>query len=149
MAQPTQPVAPPPTLNDHPAGSRRHLLGRMLTAGLAVPFVAGLVAMLRHEQTASAPPAVVIPPDVSVGLSVLDAVIVSRTATGDVRVFSSRCTHLGCHIDRIVGDEAVCPCHGSRYRADGTVSAGPATRPLRPLRIDADPATGGWIARAS
>lgn len=125
------------------------MLGRLLAIGLAVPFLGGLVAMLRREQAASVPATVLIPPDTSVGLSVLDAVIVSRASNGTIRVFSSRCTHLGCHIDRIVGDEAVCPCHGSRYRADGTVSAGPATRPLKPFRLEPDPVSGGWIARAS
>jgi Rieske Fe-S protein len=116
---------------------------------LAVPFLGGLVAMLRREQAAGVPATVLIPPDVSVGLSVLEAAIVNRSSDGSIRVFSSRCTHLGCHIDRIVGDEAVCPCHGSRYRADGTVSAGPATRPLKPFRLEPDPVSGGWIARAS
>ena len=125
------------------------MLGRMLALGLALPFLGGLVAMLRREQAASVPATVLIPPDVSVGLSVLESVIVNRSSDGTLRVFSSRCTHLGCHIDRIVGDEAVCPCHGSRYRADGTVAAGPATRPLRPFRLEPDPASGGWIARAS
>ena len=33
--------------------------------------------------------------------------------------------------------------------ADGTVAAGPATRALTPLALEPDPATGGWIARAS
>jgi Rieske Fe-S protein len=129
--------------------SRRAVVRRILAIGLAIPFVGGLIAMLRREQVASVPAMVLIPPDVSVGLSVLDAVIVHRAEAGSIHVFSSRCTHLGCRIDRIAGDEAVCPCHGSRYRADGSVSAGPATRPLRPLRIEPDPASGGWIARAS
>jgi nitrite reductase/ring-hydroxylating ferredoxin subunit len=129
--------------------SRRSVLQRILAAGLTLPFIGILVAMLRREQTASVPATVVIPPDVPIGLSVLEAAIVSRSDNGTIHVFSSRCTHLGCHIDRIVGDEAVCPCHGSRYRADGTVSTGPATRPLRPLRIEPDPVSGGWIARVS
>jgi Rieske Fe-S protein len=74
---------------------------------------------------------------------------VYRGAGGAIHAFSGRCTHLGCRIDRVIGDEAVCPCHGSRYKADGTVAAGPASRPLRRLRIEPDPAAGGWTTRAS
>jgi Rieske Fe-S protein len=125
------------------------VLRHIFAFGLTIPFFGSLVAMLRRVQATSVPATVTIPPDVSVGLSVVESVIVHRENNGTIRVFSARCTHLGCQIDRIVGDEAVCPCHGSRYRADGTVSAGPATRPLRPFRIEPDPASGGWIARAS
>jgi cytochrome b6-f complex iron-sulfur subunit len=45
---------------------------------------------------------------------------------------SDICTHLGCitqwdpNIDLIA-----CPCHGSRFRKDGTVVHGPAPRPLQ------------------
>lgn len=125
------------------------MLRRILAFGLTIPFFGSLVVMLRRVQATAVPATVTIPPDVSVGLSVVESVIVHRESNGTIRVFSARCTHLGCRIDRIVGDEAVCPCHGSRYRADGTVSAGPATRPLKPFRIEPDPASGGWIARAS
>jgi Rieske Fe-S protein len=125
------------------------VLRQALAVGLTIPFVGSLVAMLRHVKAASVPASVNIPPDVSVGLSVIDAAIVHRENNGAIRAFSARCTHLGCHIDRIVGDEAVCPCHGSRYRADGSVSIGPATRPLKPLRVEPDAASGGWVARAS
>ena len=59
--------------------------------------------------------------------------------TARLRAFSNQCTHLGCRIDRIAGDEAVCPCHGSRYRGDGTVVSGPARRAARAADADAGP----------
>jgi Rieske Fe-S protein len=105
--------------------------------------------MVRRVQATDVPADVLVPPDVPVGLSVVESVIIQRDPSGIVRAYSARCTHLGCRIDRVVADEAVCPCHGSRYRPDGTVAVGPATRPLEALRVERDAATGGWIARAS
>lgn len=44
---------------------------------------------------------------------------------------SARCAHLGCMVDyNRLGDEFVCPCHGSRYKKDGVNFSGPAQRPL-------------------
>jgi Rieske Fe-S protein len=128
---------------------RRRFLRRLMGVVLGVPLVAALVAMLRREQAREMPSLVTIPADVPTGLSVVESAIVYREPGGAVHAFSGRCTHLGCRIDRVIGDEAVCPCHGSRYKPDGTVAAGPATRPLRRLRIDPDPAAGGWTARVS
>jgi Rieske Fe-S protein len=116
---------------------------------LGVPLVAALVAMLRREQAREVPSVVSIPPDVPTGLSVVESAIVYRDPGGAIHAFSGRCTHLGCGIDRVIGDQVVCPCHGSRFKSDGTVAAGPATRPLRHLRIDPDAAGGGWTARVS
>lgn len=127
---------------------RRRFLQRLLAVAIGIPLVGSLVALLRREQMRQTPEAVPIPADVAVGLSVVDSVVIVRTQ-GGVRAYSARCTHLGCRIDRVIGDEAVCPCHGSRFRVDGTVAAGPATRPLRPMRLEADQATGGWTAHAS
>ena len=132
-----------------PRLSRRRLVRRALSIALGLPLGTAVVAMLRRVQASQQPEIVIIPPDVAVGLSAVDGVLVHRANDGAIRVFAARCTHLGCRIDRVAGDEAVCPCHGSRYRADGTVATGPATRPLMPLRLDPDPGTGGWIARAS
>jgi Rieske Fe-S protein len=105
--------------------------------------------MLRRVRANQQPATFPIPADVPAGLSVIGGALVHRGGDGRVRAFSARCTHLGCRIDRIVGEEAVCPCHGSRYRSDGSVAAGPATRALTALALDPDAATGGWIARVS
>ena len=62
---------------------------------------------------------------------------VSRSAQGKVTCVSAVCTHLGC----IVGWNPAattwdCPCHGSRFRPDGSVIHGPASRPLDPVAVE-------------
>ena len=131
------------------SASRRGFFRQALAIMIGLPFAGLLVSLLQREQSRRLPGAVSIPADAATGLSIIDGAIVYRDGGGAPRAFSARCTHLGCRIERVVGDEVVCPCHGSRYRADGTVAAGPATRSLVPMRIEPDPASGGWIARAS
>ena len=59
-----------------------------------------------------------------------------RDAQGQLRLLSPFCTHMKCivHWNRA---EATwdCPCHGSRFAADGSVLEGPALHPLQ--RVDA------------
>ncbi len=44
---------------------------------------------------------------------------------------SAVCTHLGCTVQwKQDKTEFACPCHGSRFHANGTVIGGPAPRPL-------------------
>ncbi len=56
---------------------------------------------------------------------------VYRDASGKVEKCSAICTHMGCVV-RWNKAEATwdCPCHGSRFRTDGTVISGPAETPL-------------------
>jgi cytochrome b6-f complex iron-sulfur subunit len=46
------------------------------------------------------------------------------------------CTHLGCTFPwNGVANQFQCPCHGSRFAADGSVERGPANRPLKLVRV--------------
>ena len=56
---------------------------------------------------------------------------VSRDDDGELSRCLARCTHLGCIVGWNAADRAwECPCHGSRYAADGTLVQGPATKDL-------------------
>ena len=54
-----------------------------------------------------------------------------RDDAGKLHVLSARCTHLGCIVGWNAADRAwECPCHGSRFAADGALVQGPATADL-------------------
>ncbi len=64
--------------------------------------------------------------------------IAARLPSGEVKVFSSICTHLGCHVtwDQTAGN-FLCPCHLGRFDSEGRVIAGPPPAPLPsfPVRV--------------
>jgi cytochrome b6-f complex iron-sulfur subunit len=57
-----------------------------------------------------------------------------HTAAG-FSALSLSCTHLGCTLEQKM-DGFACPCHGSRFEADGKVLHGPATKELAVLRVE-------------
>ncbi len=64
-------------------------------------------------------------------------VTIVRTEAGMAAV-SNTCTHLGC----VVATTDIgfgCPCHGSRFDADGVVLGGPAPRPLPWFKLALSP----------
>lgn len=60
-----------------------------------------------------------------------EPVAASRDQNGRLHVRSAICTHMGC---RVAWNDAEltwdCPCHGSRFKPNGDVIAGPAESPL-------------------
>jgi glycine/D-amino acid oxidase-like deaminating enzyme/nitrite reductase/ring-hydroxylating ferredoxin subunit len=60
-------------------------------------------------------------------------VAVSVDQGGVTHTLDARCTHLGCIVAFNAAEQTWdCPCHGSRFRLDGSVLDGPAAQPLRP-----------------
>jgi glycine/D-amino acid oxidase-like deaminating enzyme/nitrite reductase/ring-hydroxylating ferredoxin subunit len=60
-----------------------------------------------------------------------DKLAVYRDEQGRVTALGATCPHLGCDVHfNDVEKTWDCPCHGSRFRCDGSVIEGPAMRPL-------------------
>jgi len=65
-----------------------------------------------------------------------EVIIVGKTES--TKVFSSRCTHLGCKIDKEHEGQLQCPCHGSTFDLEGNATKGPAIKPLKQLDFEID-----------
>ncbi|HYY44565.1 MAG TPA: Rieske 2Fe-2S domain-containing protein, partial [Actinomycetota bacterium] len=60
-----------------------------------------------------------------------EKVAVSRREDGTLQAVSAVCTHLGCIVSWNDAERSWdCPCHGSRFSAEGGVLQGPAVEPL-------------------
>ncbi|GEL17790.1 QcrA and Rieske domain-containing protein [Pseudonocardia asaccharolytica] len=62
-------------------------------------------------------------------------VVVTQAAAGEFAGFSTVCPHQGCKINGVQGTSLICPCHGSVFALDGSVTSGPAASGLAPQPI--------------
>ncbi|MEO0489715.1 MAG: ubiquinol-cytochrome c reductase iron-sulfur subunit [Cyanobacteria bacterium J06635_15] len=68
------------------------------------------------------------------------AVIRDPTDNASIIAVNSFCTHQGCTVEWDGTSVFACPCHGSKFNPDGSVTAGPAESPLDVFeaKIDGD-----------
>lgn len=68
-----------------------------------------------------------------------DKVVVTQPKEGEFKAFSAVCTHAGCVVAEVTKGTINCGCHGSKYSVtDGSVVAGPATKPLAAKAVKVD-----------
>lgn len=85
-----------------------------------------------------------IPANLTVGISFIEEVIVVKESSGDLKMFSSKCPHLGCRINKMDNGVITCPCHGSTFNTDGSIIKGPAANSLKELNFELNE-TGNYI----
>jgi Rieske Fe-S protein len=123
--------------------SRRAVFGGVVGLGVGVPLLAACGSGNDDggsggtSTTASGP--IGKTDEVPVGggkIFAADKVVVTQPTAGDYKAFSAVCTHQGCVVAEIKGDDIDCTCHGSKFSiSDGSVVQGPATKPLEALKV--------------
>lgn len=114
------------------------ILGGLISIPAAVIFY--FTSERRREESYKTEK-IYLPATIDPGVTFLNRTILVNNG-GNLKVFNSSCTHLGCKINRQENNNFVCPCHGSRYDLEGNVIQGPATLPLNPLKIIQEKETG-------
>ncbi len=66
-----------------------------------------------------------------------EAVAVVIHGSEGLVAYSLVCPHLGCTVEK-VAEGYQCPCHGSRFDAQGNLVRGPAGQGLRVLKLEVD-----------
>jgi len=123
--------------------TRRKLL-RKIVGILSLPIIAFWIKGIDRTKAISTKEKIILPNDLSEGITFLDKVII-RKKREKIRVFSSSCTHLGCKINSEVDNRLICPCHGSKFNFDGDPTVGPAVKPLMQFELRKDNKTGEVI----
>ncbi len=127
---------PAPSRLDPEAMPRRDVLGLAAVWSMAATGVFALIGMLRLPRAAVVSSAskkfrVTLPDNLASGEAFVPegrSVALFRD-DGGIFAVSTICTHLGC-IVKSTPDGFLCPCHGSTFSPDGSVTAGPAPKAL-------------------
>ncbi len=62
-----------------------------------------------------------------------DKIVAVRSSETTFTTLTAVCTHSGCSVKYVkANDDFACPCHGSKFAIDGSVTRGPAARDLTP-----------------
>lgn len=132
--------------------SRRDFLSTAWAAAGAGAAVAGVAALGRAlsgapkgERTVELTADLLKRAEAEGGL-IHEGLLVRGPAASPV-VIDLTCTHLRCRVAPVEGGGFSCPCHASRYDAEGRPVSGPAPRPLARPRLV--PSGSGFTARLS
>jgi len=132
---------PPRSRLDPEPIPRRDWLGLSSLWAMGGALLFGLIGMMKLPKAAvlSSPSKkfkVALPEALQAGEAFVPpgrAVAVFKDAEG-IFAISTICTHLGCVVKKNA-EGFECPCHGSMFHGDGTVSRGPAPRALPWLKV--------------
>jgi len=118
---------------------------KLVAAAIVLPFlVIWDNIVLRTIKQRSINSKIILPADVPPGITFYKSIIVNKD-DNDLQVFSSRCTHLGCKINKLEDGKLICPCHGSQFDSYGKVLKGPAAASLIKLNCKTDQKTNEII----
>ena len=121
---------------DNNGTTRRSFLGLAAVAAVLLSSITALAGMLRlfkpsvhYEESRKFK--IGTPENFPVGIvkKIEDKRVFIFSENDGFHAISAVCTHLGCLVS-FSENGFQCPCHGSKYDADGRVLAGPAPRPL-------------------
>jgi len=129
--------------------NRRRWLTRLLGTSLGATVVSFLYPILRY----AVPPATLEPSQSEVELDIKQAdippnsarivpfagkaILLLKTAGGELRALTATCTHLACTVQyRPERADIWCACHNGTYDTNGLNVSGPPPRPLTKLEVN-------------
>lgn len=84
------------------------------------------------------------PNTIESGISFQEGIIIVKE-NELINLFSAKCKHLGCNINKSENNQLICPCHGSKYSKEGDVLTGPASSSLEKLELKTDKDSGEFF----